>query len=74
MNDMNQSFFTDAFVTEHVLPVLLFFLMAYMAIIVYKLGKQSGAGKWGMFVLFLGLMIGVMGFAVKFLIKYLIEV
>ncbi len=54
--------------------MMLFFLMVYMTVIVYKLGKQSGAGKWGMFVLFLGLMVGVLGFAIKFLIKFLIDV
>ncbi len=73
MQDSGEPLITDAFLTEHVLPVMLFLLMGYMTLIVYKLGKESDAGKWGMFVLFLGLMVGVMGFVAKFVIKYFIE-
>ena len=65
---------TDAFLTDHVLPILLVALICYMGFIVYDLGKQSNAGKWGMFVLFLGLMVGVLGFASKYIIKLFIEV
>ena len=71
---MDQPLITDAFLTEHVLPVMLFFLMGYMAFIVFKLGQESDAGKWGMFVLFLGLMVGVLGFASKFVIQFFIDV
>ena len=71
---MEAPLITDAFLTEQVLPVLLFLLMGYMAFIVYKLGKESDAGKWGMFVLFLGLMVGVLGFAAKFVIQFFVDV
>jgi hypothetical protein len=40
-------------------------LIAYMVFIVYDLGRQSQAGRFGMFVLFLALGLGVLGFAVK---------
>ena len=71
---MDEPLITDAMLTEYVLPVMLFFLMGYMAFIVYELGKESEAGKWGMFVLFLGLMVGVLGFASKFVIQFFIDV
>ena len=45
-------------------------LMLYMAFIIYNLGKKSNAGKFGMFVLFLGLAVGMLGFAMKFVIKF----
>jgi hypothetical protein len=43
-------------------------LVAYMAFIVYDLGKQSKAGKFGMFVLFLALGLGLLGFLLKTII------
>jgi hypothetical protein len=71
---MEEPLITDAMLTEYVLPVLLFLLMGYMVFIVYELGRESKAGKWGMFVLFLGLMVGVLGFASKFVIQFFIDV
>ncbi|HEB67829.1 MAG TPA: DUF2788 domain-containing protein, partial [Gammaproteobacteria bacterium] len=46
---------TDEMLTEYGLPIGLIVLMAYMAFIVWRLGKDSNAGRFGMFVLFLGL-------------------
>ena len=74
MDNLEVPIITDAFLTEHVLPILLVALICYMGFIVYDLGKQSEAGKWGMFVLFLGLMVGVLGFASKYIIKFFIDV
>lgn len=45
--------------------VLLTGLIGFMGFIVWDLGKQSGAGKFGMFVLFLVLGFGVSGFLFK---------
>ncbi len=64
---------TDEMLTTYALPVLLTGLMLYMGFIVYRLGMDSKAGKWGMFVLFIGLMVGVAGFGLKFVIKYFLE-
>lgn len=64
---------TDEMLTTYALPVLLTGLMLYMAFIVYRLGMDSRAGKWGMFVLFIGLMVGVLGFGLKYVIKYFME-
>lgn len=59
--------------TEYGLPVMLTMLICYMVFIVYKLGKDSNAGKEGMFVLFLGLMLGVFGFTAKFVVKFFLH-
>ncbi|MAK91835.1 MAG: hypothetical protein CMI03_18605 [Oceanospirillaceae bacterium] len=40
-------------------------LISLMAWIVYDLGKRSDAGKFGMFVLFFALGLGVVGFLIK---------
>ena len=40
-------------------------LVLFMAFIVYDLAKKSNAGKWGTFVLFGALCLGVLGFLIK---------
>lgn len=40
-------------------------LMLYMAFIIYRLGKESGAGKFGFAILFLALGLGMFGFIAK---------
>ncbi len=64
---------TDEMLTTYALPVLLTALILYMGFIVYRLGRDSKAGKWGMFTLYLGLMVGVLGFGLKYIIKYYLE-
>ena len=49
-------------------------LILYMIFIMYRLGKDSGAGRFGAFVIFLGLGGGIVGFAAKSVIQALIEV
>ncbi len=44
-------------------------LIGYMLFIIYKLAKESNAGKFGMFVLFGVLAFGMLGFAAKYIIK-----
>jgi hypothetical protein len=63
---------TDEMLTEIGMPIMLGALMLYMAFIIYNLGKKSKAGKFGMFVLFLGLSVGMLGFVMKFIIKFFI--
>ncbi len=48
-------------------------LIGYMLFIIYRLGKESNAGKFGMFVIFLGLGMGMMGFVAKEVIKIVLE-
>ncbi len=40
-------------------------LIVFMAFIVWSLGRESKAGKFGMAVLFLALALGLLGFVVK---------
>lgn len=40
-------------------------LVGWMFFIIYDLGKRSKAGKFGMFVLFFALGLGVFGFLAK---------
>jgi Protein of unknown function (DUF2788) len=47
--------------------------MLYMVFIILQLARESKAGKFGTFVLLLGLGVGLIGFAAKGLIKYFIS-
>ncbi len=40
-------------------------LIIFMFFIIYDLGKKSGAGKFGMMVLFIALGTGMVGFLIK---------
>jgi Protein of unknown function (DUF2788) len=44
--------------------------MLYMFFIIFQLARESKAGKFGTFVLFLALGVGLVGFVAKGLIKY----
>ena len=44
--------------------------MLYMVFIIFQLARESKAGRFGTFVLFLGLGVGLVGFAAKGLIKF----
>lgn len=46
--------------------------MIYMVFIIIQLARESKAGKFGAFVLFLALGFGLVGFAAKGVIKYFI--
>ena len=43
-------------------------LITYMMFIIYQLGKESKAGKFGFFILFLCLGLGMVGFVAKTII------
>jgi hypothetical protein len=47
--------------------------MLYMVFIIGQLAWESKAGKFGTFVLFLALGLGLLGFASKFVIQWLLE-
>jgi len=40
-------------------------LIAWMLLIIWKMGQESGAGRYGYFVLFLALGLGFVGFIAK---------
>lgn len=44
--------------------------MLYMVFIILQLARESKAGKFGTFILLLGLGFGLVGFAAKGLIKF----
>lgn len=44
--------------------------MLYMVFIIFQLARESRAGRFGTFVLLLGLGVGLIGFAAKGLIKF----
>ncbi len=44
--------------------------MVYMVFIILQLARESKAGRFGTFVLLLGLGVGLIGFAAKGLIKF----
>ncbi|MEJ6002924.1 DUF2788 domain-containing protein [Paucibacter soli] len=47
--------------------------MLYMVFIILQLARESRAGKFGTFILLLGLGFGLVGFAAKGLIKYFLS-
>ena len=47
-------------------------LVTYMMFIIYRLGVESGAGRFGYFVLFLALGLGVFSFIAKTVIVELL--
>lgn len=47
--------------------------MLYMLFIIGHLAWESKAGRFGTFVLFLGLAFGMVGFAAKFVIQWVLE-
>ena len=49
-------------------------LVLYMVFIMYKLAKESNAGPFGTGMIFLTLGLGIVGFAAKSVIQFVIEV
>ncbi|MBL8477420.1 MAG: DUF2788 domain-containing protein [Methyloversatilis sp.] len=47
--------------------------MLYMLFILLQLARESKAGRFGTFVILLGLGLGMMGFVAKFVIKWILE-
>jgi hypothetical protein len=62
--------FTEEQIANFGLTVGVTAFMLYMVFIIFQLARESKAGKFGTFVLFLGLGVGLVGFAAKGLIKY----
>ncbi len=46
--------------------------MLYMVFIIFQLARESKAGRYGTFVLFLALGVGLIGFVAKGIIKFFI--
>lgn len=48
-------------------------LMAFMVFIIWDLAQKSKAGKFGTFILFIALGVGMLGFVIKIVIQFLME-
>jgi hypothetical protein len=48
-------------------------LMAFMIFIVWDLAKKHDAGRFGTFILYLALAMGILGFTIKGVIQLLME-
>lgn len=66
--------FTEAQITEFGMTFGVGGLMLFMIFIVGHLAWESKAGRFGTFVLFLGLVFGMVGYAAKFLIKHSLSI
>jgi hypothetical protein len=49
-------------------------LMLYMVYVMYRLAKDSGAGRFGAVMIFLSLGLGLVGFVTKSIIQMAMEV
>ena len=49
-------------------------LVLYMLYIMYKLAVESGAGRYGMIVIFFSLGLGIVGFVAKSVIQVMLTV
>lgn len=49
-------------------------LIGFMMFIIYDLAKRSNAGKFGMFILFFALGLGVLGFVIKTVIVEFLDI
>ena len=65
--------FTETQIAGFGLTVGVGAFMAYMLFIISHLAWESKAGKWGTFVIFLGLAFGMVGFIAKGLIQWFLE-
>ncbi len=65
---------TEAQVSEFGMTFGLTFFIGYMLFIVWKLARDSNAGKFGGFVLFFVLGFGIFAFVAKHLIKWSLNI
>jgi len=49
-------------------------LIAYMVYVMYRLAQESNAGRFGSVVIFGSLGLGILGFAAKSVIQYIVLV
>jgi hypothetical protein len=62
--------FTEAQISSFGLTFGLGGFMLYMLFVIGQLAWESKAGKFGTFVLFLGLAFGMVGFVAKYIIQW----
>jgi hypothetical protein len=62
---------TEAQFSEIALKICLTGLIIYMLWIVYNMGKESKAGRFGMIIMFIALGAGFFSFVVKGVLQYI---
>ncbi len=65
--------YTEAEISSFFLTYGIAAFMLYMLFIIGQLAWQSKAGRFGAFVIFLGLGVGMTGFVAKYLIQWWLE-
>lgn len=65
--------YTEAEIAQFGLTFGVSAFMLYMVFIILQLARESKAGRFGTFVLLLGLGFGLVGFAAKGVIKYFLS-
>ncbi len=63
----------DEWLTEYGVTLGVGGLILFMVFIVWDLAKRSNAGKFGTFILYIALAMGILGFLIKVVITYLME-
>ena len=63
----------DAWLSEWVVTLGVGALMVFMVFIVWDLAKRNNAGRYGTFILYIALAMGLLGFLIKGAIQYLME-
>ncbi|MEX2482314.1 MAG: DUF2788 domain-containing protein [Gammaproteobacteria bacterium] len=65
--------FTEAEIAHFGLTIGIAAFMLYMLFIIVQLARESNAGRFGTFVLFLGLAFGMVGFVAKLIIQWVLD-
>ena len=63
----------DEWLTEYGVTLGVGALILFMIFIVWDLAKRSNAGKFGTFILYIALAMGILDFLIKVVITYLME-
>jgi hypothetical protein len=63
----------DRWLTEYGVTLGVGGLVLFMVFIVWDLARRSNAGRFGTFILFIALAMGIFGFLIKGAIGYLLE-
>ena len=63
----------DEWLTDYGVTLGVGGLILFMIFIVWDLAKKSNAGRFGTFILFIALAMGILGFVIKIVITWLME-
>lgn len=66
--------FTEAEIAQYGLTVGVAAFILYMLFIVFNLSREAKAGKFGTFILFFVLSLGMLGFVAKNIIQWVLDI